>query len=104
MEDGHKRANIFLLKGRDKKSSGFGSTAHWNLIVETPCESEETWSVVKYDAVFDRDQKILARKKEYSLIEPVQKRWPKAEKTDMTTFSLAQADAYMAEVNSSGLV
>ena len=91
--------NIFLLKGRDKKYLGFGSTAHWNLIVETPCESEDTKTVVKYDAVFDKDQKILARKEELSLTDPVQKRWPKAEKSEMTTFSLALADAYMVEVN-----
>ena len=108
MEGGRKKANIFLVEGAPSgghtRSTGLGSTAHWNLIVETQAEVKDTTTVIKYDAVFDKDHKIRARKTPLSLTEPVIKRWPKAAKQTMTMFSSDQADAYIAEVNSSDLV
>ena len=48
--------------GGDIRSTGIGSTANWNLIVETHVELEDTRTVIKYHAVFDTDQKIKAKK------------------------------------------
>ena len=83
-------------------------TRHRNLLVEIYNDHGDLQSVVKYDAVFDEEKKIKARKEAFKdkfgqwlTAEEVIKRWPdcQIDEIDEGSFSLDRADAYLKEVN-----
>ena len=102
MDKAGKKANVFLLKGRDKKTTGpEGSAAHWSLLVETLSQSGRPGSVYQYDAIYDSARIVLARKRQLSRKDIGDRSWPGAEKMEADSFSLSAADTLVRETNSS---
>ena len=84
----------------------FFDTRHRNLLVETYSDNGDLQDVVGYDARYDKDKKIEARKKqlkdEYGqfLTAADCQRDFEVEEVAPDSFSLDLADAYLEEVNS----
>ena len=86
-------------------------TRHRNLLVETYSKDGDLQNVVKYDAVYDEDKKIKARKKMFKdkfgqllTASEARKRWPDCQIEELDpgyaeSFSFDLADAYLEEVN-----
>ena len=83
-------------------------TRHRNLLVEVYNNNGDLQDVVKYDAVFDKDKKIKARKEQLkygsgqflTAAEAIEL-WPDFEivEVDADSFSLDRADDYLQKVN-----
>ena len=86
-------------------------TRHRNLLVEIYNDAGDLQNVVKYDAVYDEEGKIKARKEifkdkfgEFLTAAEARKRWPDCQIEELDSryaesFSLDHADAYLEEVN-----
>ena len=86
---------------------------HRNLLVEVYDDDGDLVKVVKYDAVFDKDKKIVARKMtlkdslgQFLTAAEVKRQHPDYEIEELgpeyaESFSLERADAYVDEVNNS---
>ena len=95
-------ANVFLLKERDKKTTGpEGSAAHWSLLVETLGNSGRPGSVYQYDAIYNSARIVLARERRLSRKSIGDRSWPGSEKMEADSFFLSAADTLVKETNSS---
>ena len=77
--------------------------SHRSLVVEVYNNRGEIVTTVKYDAIYNNEKKLIARKQDFIPVADFKKRsdCPDAKivELDATSFSLERADAYVEEVN-----
>ena len=110
MQTNMEKASVYLIKSNGPMSIGetwIGAcpTRHWGVVVEILQDDMEKRKVHKFDGFLDKQNKILAKNKEFNSLSDVKDALKPYQKMVLikkqTQFSLSKALEYCKEVNES---